>query len=259
MNDGVTLKGRERELASLQRVLDANGPRVAFVYGVAGIGKSALLNAFASSVRGSGTQVWRIDCAAIDPTESSFRAALDAAGWQPGSAGVVLVDTYEMFRIADPWLRHELVPSLSTELRFVIAGRDAPMLEWSTERGRVGGLEILPLVGLTDEAAQAFLADANVAEDHADMICRIARGHPLSLRLAAEADVAHVPIDEVGPRVVAALATAFRAGLDDEGRRLLDAASVPRRVTRGVLEAMACQDADDAMERLGALSFVDET
>ena len=67
MSDGVTLKGRERELASLQRVLDANGPRVAFVYGVAGIGKSALLNAFASAVRGSGTQVWRIDCAAIDP------------------------------------------------------------------------------------------------------------------------------------------------------------------------------------------------
>jgi len=231
MSESVTLKGRGRELASLQRVLDANGPRVAFVYGVAGIGKSALLNAFASGVRGSGTQVWRIDCAAIDPTESSFRAALDAAGWQPGSAGVVLVDTYEMFRIADPWLRHELVPSLSTELRFVIAGRDAPMLEWSTERGRVGGLEILPLVGLTDEAAQAFLADANVAEDHADMICRFARGHPLSLRLAAEADVAHMPIDEVGPRVVAALATAFRAGLDDEGRRLLDAASVPRRVT----------------------------
>jgi hypothetical protein len=259
MSDGFTLTGRERELASLQRVLDANGPRVAFVYGVAGIGKSALLNEFATRVRASGTQVWQIDCAAIDPTESSFRAALDHAGWQSGKAGVVLVDTYEVFRIADPWLRHELVPSLSTELRFVIAGRDAPMLEWSTERGRVGGLEILPLVGLTDEAAHAFLADANVAADHADMICRTARGHPLALRLAAEADVAHMPIDEVGSRVIAALATAFRAGLDDEGRHLLDAASVPRRVTRGVLDAMACEDAGNAMERLGALSFVDET
>jgi hypothetical protein len=133
MSDGVTLKGRERELASLQRVLDPNGPRVVFVYGVAGIGKSTVLNAFASGLRKSGTQVWCIDCAAIDPTESSFRGALDAAGWQPGRSGVVLVDTYEMFRIADPWLRHELVPSLSTGLRFVIAGRDAPMLEWSTE------------------------------------------------------------------------------------------------------------------------------
>jgi hypothetical protein len=135
MSDRLTLKGRERELASLQRVLDANGPRVAFVYGVAGIGKSALLDAFASVLRESGTRVWRIDCAAIDPTESSFRGALGAAGWEPGCAGVVLVDTYEMFRIADPWLRHELVPSLSADLRFVIAGRDAPMLEWSTERG----------------------------------------------------------------------------------------------------------------------------
>jgi hypothetical protein len=257
MTDDVTLRGRERELAALQRVLDANGPRVAVVYGVAGVGKSALLNAFASRVRLSGTPVWCIDCAAIDPTESSFRAALDVAGWQPGAAGVVLVDTYEMFRIADPWLRHELVPSMSADVRFVIAGRDAPMLEWSTEKGRVGGLEILPLVGLTDEAARAFLADAGVADDHADMICRVAHGHPLSLRLAAEADVAHMPMDEVGPRVVAALATAFRAGLDEEGRRLLDVASVPRRVTKGVLEAMGC--ADDAMEKLGALSFVDET
>jgi len=257
MKDVVALRGRERELASLQHVLDPNGPRVAFVYGVAGIGKSALLTAFANGVRESGTQVWSIDCAAMDPTESSFRTALEAAGWRPESAGVVLVDTYEMFRIADPWLRHELVPSLSTDQRFVIAGRDAPMLEWSTEKGRLGGLEILPLVGLTDDDAQAFLADVEVPEDHAEMICRIARGHPLSLRLAAEADVAHIPIDEVGSRVVAALATAFRAGLDDEGRRLLDAASVPRRVTRGVLDAMACPD--DAMERLGALSFVDET
>src|SRR2546422_10463414 len=98
MSDGVTLKGRERELASLQRVLDANGPRVAYVYGVAGIGKSALLNAFASGVRRSGTQVWRIDRPANDPTEASFRAALDAAGWHPRSAGVVLGGTSEKVR-----------------------------------------------------------------------------------------------------------------------------------------------------------------
>src|SRR5262245_64269014 len=98
MNDGVTLKGRERELASLQRVLDANGPRVAFVYGVAGIGKSALLNAFACAVRASGAQVWRIDCAAIDPTESRFRAAVVAAGWKSGWDGVVMVGNFGMLR-----------------------------------------------------------------------------------------------------------------------------------------------------------------
>jgi hypothetical protein len=89
MSDGTGLKGREREFAVLQRILDADGQRVAFVYGVAGIGKSALLNEVASGVRVSGTQVWRIDCAAIDPTEASFLAGLDSAGWQPGQAGVV--------------------------------------------------------------------------------------------------------------------------------------------------------------------------
>jgi len=39
--------------------------------------------------------VWRIDCAAIDPTESSFRAALDAAGIEPQ----VRFETNELTRV----------------------------------------------------------------------------------------------------------------------------------------------------------------
>src|SRR4051812_50132930 len=86
MDNGVTLKGRERELASLQRVLEANGPRVAFVYGVAGIGKSALLDSFASGVQGSGTPVWRGGRAARGPTGGRFSAGPAAAGGRPGGA-----------------------------------------------------------------------------------------------------------------------------------------------------------------------------
>ena len=72
MTDGVTLKGREQELSSLQRVLDPNGARVAFVYGVAGIGKSALLNAFASRVR---------DCSGMSFASAwSSRSPASAAG-----------------------------------------------------------------------------------------------------------------------------------------------------------------------------------
>ncbi len=136
----MTLKGRERELASIQRVMNANELRLAFVYGVVGIGISALLNAFASRVRASGTQMLRIDCAAIEPTESSFLVALDVAGWQPRSTGLVLVDIYEMFRIADPWLRHELAPSLSTEVRFVIAGRELRCSIGRPKGADLGGL-----------------------------------------------------------------------------------------------------------------------
>ena len=38
--------GRAHELSLLSRVLDAVGPRVCFVYGIAGIGKSSLLAKF---------------------------------------------------------------------------------------------------------------------------------------------------------------------------------------------------------------------
>ena len=250
--------GRERELAEMARVLDASGPRVCFVYGLAGIGKSALLDAFATSCANQDIPVWRVDCASIDPTEAGFRAALDASGWVPGEGGVVLVDTYEVFRIADPWFRHELLPSLPAEVRFVIAGRDSPMLEWSTERGRLGGIEVIPLGPLSDDAVAAFLAANGVTAHDVDEISRIARGHPLALRLAAEADVAKIGVEDAASRVIDALATAFRTGLDGHGRRLLDAASVPRRVTRGVLAAMLPDDdADAALDRLAAMPFVD--
>jgi hypothetical protein len=252
--------GRERELSALARVLDEDGPRVCFVYGLAGIGKSTLLGAFAARCHAAGVAVWQVDCGSIDPTEAGFRAGLAAAGWVDGDAGVVLVDTYEVFRIADPWLRHELVPSLSAAARFVVAGRDAPMLEWSVERGRLGGLEILPLGPLDDEAVASLLAAAGVEDARArQSIMQLAGGHPLALRLAAEAGVADVPLDEAAPRVIDRLAAAFRDGLDVAGRELLDAASIPRRVTRGVLDAMLGDRAEGALERLAAMSFVDVT
>jgi hypothetical protein len=88
MRPHPTLVGRERELASLQRVLETSGPRIVFVDGLAGIGKSALLDAFSFMCEASGTETWRVDCAGIDPTESGFQSALERAGWEPGRAGV---------------------------------------------------------------------------------------------------------------------------------------------------------------------------
>lgn len=255
----TSVVGRDHELACLQRVLTDGGPRVCFVHGVAGIGKSALLDVFAAWCQATGQHIWRVDCAATDPTEAGFRSALERAGWEPGLCGVVLVDTYEVFRIADPWLRQELVPSLEEGVRFVIAGRDAPMLDWSAERGQLGGLEVVPLGPLTEDASSQFLARVGVPAERAGRIAGMAHGHPLALRLAAEADLASISTEEVGPHVVESMATAFRAGLDDTGRRVLDAASVPRRVTRGVLEAMLEADAAEALDRLAELHFVTHT
>jgi hypothetical protein len=122
------LVGRDDEMAVLRQLLGGGGPLVVFVHGIAGIGKSALLEAFAAEARAQGATVLRLDCRSIEPTERGFLAALeDRTGGQLSSAEdaaarlgslgdrvVLMVDTYELFRILDPWLRQAFVPALPT-------------------------------------------------------------------------------------------------------------------------------------------------
>jgi hypothetical protein len=268
--------GRDVELSVLLRVLEEHGPRVCFVYGIAGIGKTTLLARFGEECERLGIGVVTVDCRSIDPTELGFlgglasaidptmtiTAATDFAVRTGGRRTVVLIDTYEVFRIADPWLRHELLPALGPEVRVVVAGREPPMLEWAVELGQLGGLEVLPLGRLDEGSVQTIVRSAGIEDGPtATQIARVSRGHPLALRLALEARVAGGEVPEVDAmsQVIDALAGAFRAGLDDDTRRALDAAAVPRRITRGVLTAMLGDDADDALETLSELAFVEAT
>ncbi len=268
--------GRDAELSVLQRVLEANGPRVCFVYGISGIGKSSLLERFADHCRSLDLAVFAVDCRSIDPTDQGFLEGLATAVERTGSAltedqlvpiapqgpSVVIIDTYEVFRIADPWLRHELLPALGPSVRVVVAGREPPMLEWTIERGQLGGLAVLPLGPLDDRSVEMIIRAAGVEDETtAAQITRIARGHPLALRLALEACLYGVdlPDADARPRVIAALASTFRAGLDEPARRALDAAGVTRRITRGALEAMLGDEADAALDSLSALTMVEAT
>lgn len=267
--------GRESELAALARVLDASGPRVLFVYGIAGIGKSSLLTRFRGECEERGVHVVAVDCGAMEPTQAGFIDAVRrATSMQTGDdvlgrlgargPSVLLVDTYEVFRIADPWLRNELLPALGSSVRVVVAGREPPMLEWATQRGEYGGFEVLPLGPLDARSVESLLCSAGLA-DHAttNAIAGLCRGHPLALRLAIEARIAGgaLPVADAMPRVVEALAALFREGLDDRSRRVLDAASVPRRITSGVLAAMlgSGENVDAALDLLRQLSFVGAT
>ena len=274
---GVLLVGRESELAIIERVLDAGGPRICFVYGIAGIGKSSLLAHFGVRCEQRGMRVVRLDCRSTEPTEDGFFDAVARAVGGPSCSGVealeklategasvLLIDTYEVFRIAVPWLRHSLLPTLGASVRVVIAGREPPMLEWAIERGQLGGLEVLPLGPLDEAAVQSLLSEAGLLEGHMSTMSmtRLCGGHPLAIRLAIEARLAGgaLPIADAMPAVVHALAAVFRDGLDVQSREVLDAAAIPRRITRPVLAAMLGEDrADDAVENLRGLAFVDTT
>src|SRR3954471_1197856 len=71
--------GREQEVDALFDLFETGGPLVVHVHGVAGIGKSSLLEAFAARARGRGARVVRIDCRAIAPTAQAFLTELSEA------------------------------------------------------------------------------------------------------------------------------------------------------------------------------------
>ena len=267
------LVGRDDEMAVLRQLLGDGGPLVVFVYGIAGIGKTALVEAFAVEARGSGTTVLGLDCRSIEPTERGFLAALeDTTGGQLataedaaarlGSLGdrvLLILDTYEVFRLLDPWLRQTFVPSLTDKVRIVLSGREPPMTGWPSDLG--GLFRGLPLGNLRRDEAEELLDRAGVNPDDADRIYHLARGHPLSLRLAASAMAERpgVNLEAVTVKaIIEGLTELYLGVLDPRTRQALDAASVVRRPTISLLGAMLPEAApQDAFDRLRMLPFVE--
>ena len=210
---------------------------------------------------------------AIEPTERGFLDALAARlGCEPGPLAqvaaalgaratriVLVIDHYEALALLDDWIRQVLLPNLPDTSRLVLAGRDEPVSAWPSELGEL--FEPLPLGNLRRDDAEELLRRAGVAPADAARIDRIARGHPLSLRLSAAALANRPDLDLESlatGAVVDELTRVYLAGLDRETRRALDAASVVRRPTRALLAAMLeGDDADLALERLRGLPFVE--
>jgi hypothetical protein len=128
-----TFVGRTEELGSLLDVLSDEGPVVVHLHGIAGVGKSRLLGAFAESARLEGASVIQLDCRGVEPTETGLLNELVmASGGVPGSAEeiasrlghvgarvIVTLDTFEVFRLMDTWLRQVFLPLLPDNVRCV--------------------------------------------------------------------------------------------------------------------------------------------
>ena len=258
------LIGREWERAALLELVDRDKPLVAFVHGIAGVGKSMLLQAAVVDARARGTLVVALDGRAFEPTERGFLSSLggalntplatvvDVTGALASDARVLLtIDTHEQLRLLDAWLRQSFVPALPHNVRLLVAGRDTPTA-WQRDLG--GLLRTIRLDNLSDEAARTLLRRAGVDSAIAARVAQVARGHPLSLQLAAGALVERpgLPAEDavLGP-MVEELARLYIDGLDPITRRALDAASVVRRTTLTLLEAMLPDD--DPAELFGAL------
>jgi hypothetical protein len=193
--------GRADELAALRHALTDDGAQVTQVYGIGGIGKTSLLNAFADEARQRGCVVVQLDCRDIQPSEkellkalntelgrafSSFAALADYLA-QLDARVVIALDTYEGFQLMDTWLREVFVPSLPDNARVFFFGREAPAAAWKTDwQGAFHCLHLWPLSAV--DAAQ-LLREAGVAPLEAGRINQVVKGHPLGLKMAAAAVV----------------------------------------------------------------------
>jgi hypothetical protein len=266
--------GRAAEKAALVETLDGGGPLVVFVHGIAGVGKSALLEAFAGEARSRGETVVMVDCRSIEPTERGFLDRLASAiGGAPTSAEeaterlaglgervVLVLDTYEVLRLLDSWVRLVFAPALRDNTRLVVAGREPPIASWHTTPGWSELVRSVRLGNLDDGEAGELLTRAGLDAADARRVNRLARGHPLSLELAAAAVRGRpdVELEDIALQAVFdELTELYLDGLDGSTRAALDAASVVRRVTLPLLEAMLPDRApQDAFARLRALPFV---
>ena len=269
--------GRRAERAVLAELADPDGTMlVVHLHGIAGVGKSTLLQVVLDDARARRATVFRLDCRAIEPTERGFLhelgaaiggAADDVQGVAErlsglGSRVVLALDNYEVFRLMDTWMRQVFVPALDQNARVLFAGREPPLPAWYAAAEWQGLFRSVALGPLEERDALELLAHSDVGEAAAERLNRIARGHPLALKLAASAAAERQDLgleEAATQRVVEELTRIFLADIEDPlTREAIDAASVVRRTTQPLLRAMLPAAApQDAFERLRALPFVE--
>lgn len=189
--------GRTAEMESFREALTGDSVFTFFyIHGAGGAGKSTLLRRFAAEVERAGRPVVRMD--RYDPI--GVVAAVLAA--QPlslsGTPGpVLLFDEFEQWQQAETWLREEFLPGLPVGAVVVFASRTKPSVEWTADPGWHKVLRVVELGELTPDEAENLLDHESVPLGRRPLLLEVAGGHPLALRLAAEAAAAGLDDDQV--------------------------------------------------------------
>jgi hypothetical protein len=140
--EGGSQDVRAAELRALKACMQVDGPIVTWLQGGVGCGRTALLEELAHDAVAAGCKVVRIDCRTVEPTETGLLASLgeilgqaienlaDAVRALKGERILIIFDSYQVFRLADTWLRQEFIPALDETCRVILAGREPPSAGW---------------------------------------------------------------------------------------------------------------------------------
>jgi hypothetical protein len=272
--------GRDGELDLFRAALGAPQPpfSVLHVHGPGGVGKSALLRAFADEARTAGAVTVPLDARHFEPSPPGFTAAVRAAagleddedpGVALGARGrrtVVLLDTYETAAPLDDWLRERFLPELPADSIMVLAGREPPASAWRSEAAWRELLRVIALRNLGPDDSRAYLRAAGVPEALHERVLAFTHGHPLALSLVVDvlaqeqrrglADFR----PEHAPDVIGELLSRFVVGVPSElHRRALEVCALARLTTEALLRAaLDAGEVHDVFEWLRSLSFIEQ-
>lgn len=185
------MRGRDAEaalvLSALRLPADALAACV-HLHGVAGIGKTSLVDHVIERLRAEGTQVARIPTEGLEARAIALEAAFLAALAQlPGDAGarVLVADPFDDLVALLPWLLRRITdPDVRVDGLVLVSRAPLPAALQAARPPRVT-LTSIELGALAHDVALGLLADLGVPSPTREEVVTRIGGHPLSLCLVA--------------------------------------------------------------------------
>src|ERR1700722_12433175 len=192
------LAGRSAEVERLEVFALGEEPLVIHIQGIPGIGKTHLLNAVAASIGRKGVRVVKIDARWCEPSAAGLCRAISkeigaAESEDPAIVAtslsdraqrtLLVLDSYESFRLLDSWLRQVFLPSLGESVRTILSSREPPRPAWRIAPAWRGLFDSMLLETFPSEVALEYLTSEGVPEASARELNRMAHGHPFALCL----------------------------------------------------------------------------
>jgi len=283
------LVGRQHELGQFRKLVagELPGKRIVSVYGIGGMGKSFLLDAFRRAAVAAGRRFVLLDsrdflhtpaslCArALDLLEGRESAALGEIDETPpisiaeglerinsiAAAQPVCIafDTYEELGSLDPWIREHWIPRLHPSVVFAFGGRYALQGEWKLSPFWRQRIVWLPLSELSYADVREYMRNHDLGdEEWIRHVWNKTKGHPLSVSLAAHLGAVESSASLQDGDVLPLVASRWLKEVPGpELRELVEVAAVLRHFHQDMLSFVLDRTVStESFERLVSLSFV---